>query len=386
MTRQTGSYISATTGGESVQAFVPAPLPVSDPPIVIEGAIAKRLSAAEGAVRHLELAAQMVPSIDWFLYGFVRKEAVLTSQIEGTQATLTDLLQFEAKEDEAPTPDVQEVCNYVEALTYARAQLASAKGLPLSMRLLNEAHKRLMRGVRGASKAPGQVRKTQNWIGGSRPGNAAFVPPPPARLPELLDNLEKYLHAEEGLPPLVRAGIAHVQFETVHPYLDGNGRMGRLLIALLLEHWNVLPHPLLYLSLFFRRHQAEYYRRLSRVRTDGDWEGWLDFFLDGVATVGEEAVRLARELFARVSADRSRVLEESTASVAALRLFEMLPASPVVTVNSVIRMLDTTKPTAGKAVETLVAAGVLHETTGKQRGREFAYQAYLAKLGADAAG
>ena len=386
MTRQTGSYISATTGGESVQAFVPAPLPVSDPPIVIEGAIAKRLSAAEGAVRHLELAAQMVPSIDWFLYGFVRKEAVLTSQIEGTQATLTDLLQFEAKEDEAPTPDVQEVCNYVEALTYARAQLASAKGLPLSMRLLNEAHKRLMRGVRGASKAPGQVRKTQNWIGGSRPGNAAFVPPPPARLPELLDNLEKYLHAEEGLPPLVRAGIAHVQFETVHPYLDGNGRMGRLLIALLLEHWKVLPHPLLYLSLFFRRHQAEYYRRLSRVRTDGDWEGWLDFFLDGVATVGEEAVRLARELFARVSADRSRVLEESTASVAALRLFEMLPASPIVTVNSVIRMLDTTKPTAGKAVETLVAAGVLHETTGKQRGREFAYQAYLAKLGADAAG
>ena len=386
MTRQTGSYISATTGGESVQAFVPAPLPVSDPPIVIEGAIAKRLSAAEAAVRHLELAAQMVPSIDWFLYGFVRKEAVLTSQIEGTQATLTDLLQFEAKEDEAPTPDVQEVCNYVEALTYARAQLASAKGLPLSMRLLNEAHKRLMRGVRGASKAPGQVRKTQNWIGGSRPGNAAFVPPPSARLPELLDNLEKYLHAEEGLPPLVRAGIAHVQFETVHPYLDGNGRMGRLLIALLLEHWKVLPHPLLYLSLFFRRHQAEYYRRLSRVRTDGDWEGWLDFFLDGVATVGEEAVRLARELFARVSADRSRVLEESTASVAALRLFEMLPASPIVTVNSVIRMLDTTKPTAGKAVETLVAAGVLHETTGKQRGREFAYQAYLAKLGADAAG
>ena len=386
MTRPTGSYISTTTGGETVQAFVPALLPVSDPPIVIEGAIAKRLAAAEAAVRHLELAAQMVPSIDWFLYGFVRKEAVLTSQIEGTQATLTDLLQFEAKEDETPTPDVQEVCNYVEALTYARTQLAAAKGLPLSMRLLNEAHKRLMKGVRGASKAPGQVRKTQNWIGGSRPGNAAFVPPPPVRLPELLDNLEKYLHAEESLPPLVRAGIAHVQFETVHPYLDGNGRMGRLLIALLLEHWKVLPHPLLYLSLFFRRHQAEYYRRLSRVRSDGDWEGWLDFFLDGVATVGEEAVRLARDLFARVSADRGRVLEESTASIAALRLFEMLPANPIVTVNSAIRLLETTKPTAGKAVETLVAAGVLKETTGKQRGREFAYQAYLAKLGTDAAG
>lgn len=384
MTRPAGSYISSTTGGETVQAFVPAPLPVANPPI--DGAaFAPRLAAAEAAVRHLELAAQMVPSIDWFLYGFVRKEAVLTSQIEGTQATLSDLLQFEAKEDEKPTPDVQEVCNYVEALTYARAQLASAKGLPLSMRLLNEAHKRLMRGVRGASKAPGEVRKTQNWIGGSRPGNAAFVPPPPGQLPKLLGNFEQYLHASSEHSPLVRAGIAHVQFETLHPYLDGNGRIGRLLIALLLEHWKVLPHPLLYLSLFFRRHQAEYYRRLSRVRSDGDWEGWLDFFLDGVATVGEEAVRLSRELFARVSADRSRVLEESTASVAALRLFEMLPANPILSVNTVIRLLETTKPTAGKAVDTLVAAGVLHETTGKQRGREFAYRAYLEKLGSEAA-
>ena len=385
MTRPTGSFISTTTGGEAVQAFVPAPLPVSGPPIVIEGALAKRLAAAEVATRHLELAAQMVPSIDWFLYGFVRKEAVLTSQIEGTEATLTDLLQFEAKEDEKPTPEVQEVCNYLEALTYARAQLASAKGLPLSMRLLNEAHRRLMKGVRGASKAPGEIRKTQNWIGGSRPGNAAFVPPPPAKLTGLLGNFEQYLHASSEHSPLVRAGIAHVQFETVHPYLDGNGRMGRLLIALLFEHWKVLPHPLLYLSLFFRRHQAEYYRRLSRVRSDGDWEGWLDFFLDGVATVGEEGVRLARELFALVSADRSKVLEESTASIAALRLFEMLPANPIVTVNSVIRLLETTKPTAGKAVEALVAARVLRETTGRQRGREFAYQAYLAKLGADAA-
>lgn len=210
-----------------------------------------------------------------------------------------------------------------------------------------------MRGVRGAAKAPGQVRKTQNWIGGSRPGNAAFVPPPPEQLPALLSNLEKY------------------------------GRMGRLVIALMLEHWKVLPHPLLYLSLFIRRHQAEYYRRLSRVRSDGDWEGWLDFFLDGVATVGEEAVVLARELFALVSADRARVLAESTASVVALRLFETLPGNPIVTVNSAIRILDTTKPTAAKAIDTLVQAGVLGETTGKKRGREFAYRAYLAKLSAE---
>ena len=385
MTRITGSYLSVTAGGEEVRAFVPALLPVADPPVVIEGSLARRMTAADAAIRHLELAAQMVPSIDWFLYGFVRKEAVVSSQIEGTQATLTDLLEFEAREDEKPTPDVEEVCNYVEALKYARAQTASAKGLPLSVRLLNEVHKRLMRGVRGAARAPGQIRKTQNWIGGSRPGNAAFVPPPPEQLPELLANLEKYLHGNETLPPLVRAGIVHVQFETIHPYLDGNGRIGRLLIALMLEHWKVLPFPLLYLSLFFRRHQAEYYRRLSRVRSDGDWEGWLDFFLDGVATIGEEAVRLARDLFALVSADRVRVLEESGTSVAALRLFEALPAQPIVTVNSVIRLLETTKPTAAKAIDTLVGADVLKETTGKLRGREFAYQAYLGRLASDAA-
>jgi Fic family protein len=354
---------------------------VTDPPIALNGVLAQRLAAAEQALRHLDLASQMVPSLDWFLYGFVRKEAVLSSQIEGTQATLTDLLQFEGSEDKKPTPDVEEVCNYVEALKYARAQLASAKGLPLSVRLLNETHKRLMRGVRGAQKTPGQIRRTQNWIGGSRPGNAAFVPPPPDAVPELLAALEKYVHGGDTLPPIARAALVHVQFETIHPYLDGNGRIGRLLISLLLEHWKLLPHPLLYLSFFFRRHQAEYYRRLSRVRTDGDWEGWLDYFLDGVATISEEAVTLARELFALVAADRAKVLEESSASVAAARLFEMLPSKPVVSVTRAIRMLETTKPTAAKAVDTLVAAGVLVETTGRKRDRSFSYQAYLAKLG-----
>lgn len=378
MARQSGTYVSVTTSGEEVRAFLPAPLPVQ-PPVVLPGA---RLAAAENAIHDLNLVAQMVPSLDWFLYGFVKKEAVLSSQIEGTQATLTDLFAFEAQEDETPTPDVEEVCNYVEALKYARGQLASAKGLPLSIRLLNETHKRLMRGVRGAGKAPGQVRKTQNWIGGSRPGNAAFVPPPPGQLPKLLTNLEQFLHGDTPISPLARAGIAHVQFETIHPYLDGNGRIGRLLIALLLEHWKVLPHPLLYLSLFFRRHQAEYYRRLSLVRTAGDWEGWLDFFLDGVATTGEEAVSLARELFALVTTDRSKILASSTASVYSLRLFELLPSNPIVTVNSAIRLLDTTKPTAGKAVSALVDAGVLEETTGRERGRQFIYREYFDRLGA----
>jgi len=382
MARTSGTYVSVSATGEPVRAFVPLPLPVADPPIAIRGPLVQRLRAAEQAMRHLDLASQMVPSPEWFLYGFVRKEAVLTSQIEGTQATLTELLQYESSDDEKPSADVEEISNYIEALNYARGQLASAKGLPLSVRLLNETHKRLMKGVRGANKAPGQVRRTQNWIGGTRPGNAAFVPPPPETVPELLTALEAYIHGDDGQPPLVRIALAHAQFETIHPYLDGNGRIGRLLIALLLEHWKVLPYPLLYLSLFIRRHQNEYYRRLSAVRTDGDWEGWLDYFLDGVAVIGEEAVKTARELFALVAADRARVLESDGASVAAVRLFEMLPANPIVSVSSVVKLLDTTKPTAAKAVDALVEAKVLTETTGRQRARSFSYAAYLALLAA----
>lgn len=378
--RTTGTYEQTTAGGEAVNAFVPYALPVSDPPIEISDRLQQRLQAAEQALQRLEIAAAMVPSIDWFLYAFVRKEAVVSSQIEGTQASLVDLLQFETDDTQEATPDVEEVCNYVEALRYARQQLAAPKGLPISMRLLNETHKRLMHGARGANKAPGQIRRTQNWIGGSRPGNAAFVPPSPQRLDELLASLEKYLHAKDTLSPIARAGLIHVQFETIHPYLDGNGRIGRLLIALLLEYWEVLPQPLLYLSLFFKRHQAEYYRRLSAVRTDGDWEGWLDFYLDGVATIGEEAVTAAQELFAIVAADRRRVLDESATSVAALRLFELLPSHPIVTVYSATRLLEITKPTAGKAIDALVNAKVLKEMTGRQRSRSFAYHRYLEIL------
>jgi Fic family protein len=377
--RSTGRYESTTITGEEVKAFVPDPLPVRDPPIKTEGHLAERLVTAEKALSRLDLATHLVPSVDWFLYAFVRKEAVLSSQIEGTQATLVDLLNFESGNERA-TPDINEVCNYVDALNYAREQLASARGLPLSTRLLNETHRLLMRGVRGAGKAPGEIRRSQNWIGGSRPGNAAFVPPPPGRLPKALEMLEKYIHGKDSLPPVIRAGLVHVQFETIHPYLDGNGRIGRLLISLLFEHWQLLTHPLLYLSLFFKRHQAEYYRRLSAVRTDGDWEGWLDFFLDGVATVSDETVMTARELFLTVSSDRERVLQESATSVAALRLFEALPIRPMITVATAMRTLDTTKPTAGRAIEVLRAAGVLVERTGRRRDRSFVYQKYLDQL------
>jgi Fic family protein len=248
------------------------------------------------------------------------------------------------------------------------------------VRLLNETHKRLMRGVRGAEKLPGEVRRSQNWIGGSRPGNAVYVPPPPHALGALLGDLENYLHAGDDLPALVRAGLLHVQFETVHPYLDGNGRIGRLLVTLLLEHQRLLTKPLLYLSLFFKRHREAYYRHLNAVRATGDWESWLDYFLEGVATIADEAVASARELFALIAADRTRVLAQTGASVVALRLFELLPRHPVVTVASVMKLLDTTKPTAGRAIDTLVTAGVLAETTGKKRDRSFSYNAYLERL------
>jgi len=386
--RTTGRYERTTVGGEEVSAFVPLALPPANPPLEISPVLERRLRAAEQALVRLELAGEMVPSLDWFIYAFVRKEAVVSSQIEGTQATLVDLLTFEAQGDATdkadtvapPTADIEEICNYLDALSYSRAELANPRGLPLSMRLLNETHLRLMRGVRGAEKLPGEVRRSQNWIGGSRPGNAMYVPPAPQVLGEVLGAFEKYLHADDTLPPLVRAGLLHVQFETIHPYLDGNGRIGRLLVTLLLDHWKLLTKPLLYLSLFFKRHREDYYRRLNAVRVDGDWEGWLDFFLDGVATIADEAVASARELFALVAEDRARVLGNEGMSIGALRLFELLPRHPIVTVASAMKMLDTTKPTAGRAVELLVGAGVLVEMTGKRRDRAYAYRAYLDRL------
>ncbi len=379
--RETGRYERTSAGGEQVQAFVPHPLPPAEPSLLIQGELAERVRAAEQALVRLDLAGEMVPSLDWFIYAFVRKEAVLSSQIEGTQATLMDLLNYEAKTD-APPPnaDVEEVCNYLNALTFARAQLAAPSGLPLSIRLLNEMHRLLLRGVRGQNKQPGEVRRSQNWIGGSRPGHAVYVPSPPNALPEVLSAFERYIHTDDALPAVVRAGLLHVQFETIHPYLDGNGRIGRLLVTLLLEHWRLLTRPLLYLSLFFKRHRQEYYRRLNAVRVDGDWEAWLDFFLDGVATIADEAVATSRDLFALVTADRQRVIHHTGVNLLAVQLFERLPSQPIVTAPWVVEALSTTKPTAGRAIEALEGAGVLVETTGRKRDRVYAYRAYLDRL------
>jgi len=382
MARIVGTYEKVSTAGETVNAFVPAPLPPNKPPLNMDDEFTSLLHRAETAIARLKLAGSMVPSLDWLLYSFVRKEAVVTSQIEGTQATLVDLLMYEAvgKTDAVDDEDVKQVCNYLDALTYSRKQMRSKKGLPLSIRLLNEAHKRLMKNAAGGDRRPGEIRRSQNWIGGTRPGNAVFVPPPHHLLNDLLGALEKYIHAEDSFPPLVRAGLLHVQFETIHPYLDGNGRIGRLLITLLLEHWDVLNSPLLYLSLYFKRHRAEYYRRLDAVRIEGDFEGWLKYFLEGVAVIAEETVSTTQTLFAMISSDRNKVLSGRLTSVASIRLFELLPAHPIITVAEAVKLLKTTKPTATKAVSGLVDSGILVETTGRRRDRAYSYEAYLDLL------
>jgi Fic family protein len=384
MTRTTGTYRTTVCGGEKVRAFVPYPLPPKQPALRLDGDLLELHRQAISALGRLEVAGTLVPSAHWFLYGFVRKEAVVSSQIEGTQATLEDVVTFEATRQSDRPADVQEVCNYVEALALARKELNTGGGLPLCTRLLCKVHARLMQGVRGAEKQPGRIRTSQNWIGGTRPGNARFTPPPPEIVAEALSDLEKWMHAPDPLPPLVRAGLAHVQFETIHPFLDGNGRVGRLLIALLTEHWRLLSSPLLYLSVAFLRRRQEYYRRLSAVRTDGNWEGWTAFFLQCVAEAADDGVATAQRLFALLVDDRRAILHHSAATLPAVRLFDLLAERPMITLPTAIQLLNTTKPTAGKAIDALCRAGVLREVTGKQRNRVYAYRKYLDELEKDA--
>lgn len=380
MKRRTGTLERVSTSGEAVDAFVPYPLPPRDPPLVYDPSLEALHDRAMQALLRLELAGAMVPSVEWFVYAFVRKEAVLSAQIEGTQATLLDLLEVEAAGGAPTDADVEEVCGYLDALKYAWDELPRPDGLPLSMRLLSEAHRRLLQGARGRTKQPGQVRRTQNWIGGTRPGNAAFVPPPPHRLPELLSAFERAIHSESDLPRLVRVGLLHVQFETLHPFLDGNGRLGRLLITLLLRHWELLSRPLLYLSLFLKQHRSEYYRRLSAVREEGDWEGWLAFFLEGVAVVADEAVQTAQRLHEVTTEARAALLARPDATVVSIRLFELLPEHPVVTVSRVVSLVDCSRPTAAKALQVLEAAGIVSPVDDRQRDRAWQFERYVALL------
>ncbi|MDP6601950.1 MAG: Fic family protein [Phycisphaerales bacterium] len=384
MPRETGIYRTTTALGEAVRAFIPHPLPPSDPPLVIDGQVGQRLSEARVAMGRLRLAGAMVPDPGWFLYGFVRKEAVLSSQIEGTEATLRDVATFEATNNTDRPADVEAVCNYVDGLNHARAAISDSAGLPISTRLLCEVHGILMRGVRGEDALPGERRRSQNWVGGTRPGNASFVPPPHDEVAPALAALESWIHADDPLPPLVKAGLAHVQFETIHPFLDGNGRVGRMLIALLVERWGLLHEPLLYLSVAFKRRQKEYYARLAGVRAGGDWEGWTVFFLECVTDAAEDAVDVAARLFRIVNSDRSDLIDSGNATVNTIRLLESLPQHPVMTLPRAIELLGVAKPTAAKCIDDLGAAGVLRETTGKRRDRVYAYEAYLATLTGEA--
>ncbi len=380
MARKTGTVERSTVAGESVEAFIPHPLPPKDPPLDLGGEVGSLLARASESVRLLELAGDLVPSVEWFVYAFVRKEAVLSAQIEGTQATLMDLLEVEASGEAPLDADIAEVCGYVEALNFAWGQLGRADGLPLSMRLLSETHARLLSGARGAQKQPGEVRRSQNWIGGTRPSNAAFVPPPPHRLGVLLGDFERAIHDGSELPPLIRVGLLHVQFETLHPYLDGNGRLGRLLITLLLRHWGLLTRPLLYLSLFLKMHRRDYYLRLSAVREEGDWEGWLSFFLEGVAEVADEAVATARRLHVIVGESRGRLLARDDATLFSLRLFELLPEHPILTVNRAVEILDCSRPAAGKALRILEATGIVRPLDERKKNRTVVFEDYLAHL------
>jgi Fic family protein len=378
--RTTGTYVTTTTLGEAVRAFVPHPLPPAEPPLAPESYMAAT-HRAEMALARLSGVAGLVPSVDWLLYSAIRKEALLTSQIEGTQATLTDLFDDEAGLTVANIDDVEEVTNYLRAFCLVRDNLRSADGLPISVRLLCDAHRLLLAGARGGGKQPGELRRSQNWIGGSRPGRAVFVPPPPDRVPALLGDLERFIHeAEPGLLPLVRIALVHVQFETIHPFLDGNGRIGRLLIAALIEHWGLLPEPVLYLSAYLKRHQMEYYRRLSAIRSEGDWEGWLAFFLEGVAVAAGEAERGIVAIASLVATDRRRLLASPRATPASYRLFEMLPMMPRFTVERARQALATSFPTANAAVRALEELGIVSELTGQKKNRSYGYEAYVGLL------
>ncbi len=384
--RSTGTYATSTTLGEPVQAFVPHRLPPAAPALAQE-AFAARNRSAELALARLSGVSGLVPSLDWLLYSAIRKEALLTSQIEGTQATLTDLFDQEAGLAVSNTDDVAEVSNYLRAYRLVRDNLRAPSGLPISVRLLCDAHRLLLDGARGAGKQPGELRRSQNWIGGTRPGNAVFVPPPPGRVPALLAELERFIHQKSpklapSLPPLVRVALVHVQFETIHPFLYGNGRIGRLLIAALMEDWGLLPEPLMYLSGYLKQHQAEYYRRLSAVRTHGDWEAWVAFFLEGVETAATDAERGIVAIASLVAADRRRLLAAPKAGAVSLRLFELLPMMPRFTIEQVRQKLSTSFPTATAAVKLLEDLGIVSELTGQKKNRSFSYQAYIELLSA----
>jgi Fic family protein len=370
-----GQYLLSTVGGEQVKSFIPAPLP-PEPPILLDS-FQDLLEKANQALGRLDFVARLLPEPAIFIYQFVRKEALLSSQIEGTQSSFSDLLLFESDSElTVPCDDVMEVFSYVNAANHGLNRLK--EGFPLCLRLLKEMHGILLSQGRGQEKNPGEFRTSANWIGGTRPGNAYFVPPPPDRVMACMGELEKFLHNERGeYPLLVKAALAHVQFETIHPFLDGNGRLGRLLITLLLCDGNVLSEPTLYLSLYFKTHRNEYYNHLQQVRNNGDWESWLSFFLQGVYETAQQTTESAQRILKLFNVDRDAIQESKQSTVNMLRLHQLLQKKPIIAIDQACKELALSFPTVRKSFKGLENLGLVRESTGKQRGRLFVYQEYL---------
>ena len=373
MNKRIGKYITQKSYGESYKAYLPPKLP-PEPPIELDG-LYPYLEKATIALAELNSIHKTIPNTALFIYMYVRKEALLSSQIEGTQSSFSDLMLFEHNQKpEVSIEDVEEVSNYVKAINYGIERL---KGdFPLSLRLLKEIHGILLAGTRGASQTPGEFRRSQNWIGGTRPGNARFVPPPVEYLNDCLSDLEKFLH-DDSLPVLIKAGLAHVQFETIHPFLDGNGRLGRLLITLLLYAGNMLDEPILYLSLYLKAHRNTYYELLQEVRQYGTFETWLEFFLIAVEKSSKQAIETATRINNLFAKDLEKISHLGRARFSCQQTFEYMKRLPQVTVLLLAKELNMTQPTARSALNHLMSIGIVEEASGKQRDKVYIYRNYL---------
>lgn len=380
--RNRSHYVTSTLSGERVRAFVPPPLP-SGPQELDLTSLQAILAEANQAVGRLDGMTSALPDLKLFLYSYVRKEAVLSSQIEGTQSSLSDLLLYEnAETPGVPLDDVQEVSNYVAALNHGLKRMRD--GFPLSLRLIREIHEVLLSKGRGSHAQPGQFRKSQNWIGGSRPGNAAYVPPPPEYVMECMAQLEMFLHQEgPSLPLLIRSGLVHAQFESIHPFLDGNGRVGRLLITFMLCAEDVLREPVLYLSLFFKKHRRLYYDRLNGTRENEGWTEWLDFFLQGVRDTANQAARTAGKIHKLFQADKEKIERFGRGAASALLVYRYAQINPLFSIRNAARETKVSFPTASSAVARMTEAGILRESSGKRRDRLFLYERYLDLLNQD---
>lgn len=374
-----GKYITISTVGETAKAFLPSPLPPV-PDIEWSAQLRKKFEQAHLALGRLDSVANLLPDTSLFLYMYIRKEAVLSSMIEGTQSSLSDLLLYELEQQPGvPVDDAEEVSNYVAALNHGIARLE--KGFPLSIRLIKEIHNILLSGVRGSNKQPGEIRQSQNWIGGTRPGNAAFIPPPADQLADALSSLEKFIHNQPvETSPVLKSALVHVQFETIHPFLDGNGRLGRLLITLILVSEGILQLPLLYLSLYFKTHRQTYYQLLNEVRISGDWEKWLEFFAEAIEFTANAAVDTARQLMSLIKTDSENLQQQGRSSNTLIKLHQSMLQKPITTAAWLEESTDLAPATIQSGLQKLEELKLIEELTGKQRDRVYAYQAYIAIL------